>query len=41
MGIQRDTFLIDKTGKIRQIWNKVKVDGHAADVLKAVRNINS
>jgi thioredoxin-dependent peroxiredoxin len=37
MGIQRDTFLIDKTGKIRKIWRKVKAEGHAAEVLEAAR----
>ena len=41
MGIQRDSFLIDKQGKIRKIWRKVKVDGHADEVLEAVREINS
>ena len=33
MGIQRATFLIDKQGKIAAIWPKVKIEGHAADVL--------
>lgn len=28
MGIQRATFLIDKTGKIAAVWGRVKVDGH-------------
>ncbi len=37
MGIQRTTFLIDRHGKIAQIWNKVKVPGHAESVLEAVR----
>ena len=37
MGIQRDTFLIDKTGKIRKIWRKVKAEGHAAEVLEVAR----
>jgi len=35
MGIQRDTFLIDADGKILQVWNKVKVTGHAVEVLAA------
>lgn len=39
MGIQRDTFLIDKQGKIAQIWRKVKVDGHVDEVLEAVKNL--
>jgi peroxiredoxin Q/BCP len=38
MGIDRATFLIDKTGKIRRIWRKVKVAGHAAEVLKAAQS---
>jgi peroxiredoxin Q/BCP len=37
MGIQRDTFLIDKIGKIRKIWRKVKAEGHATEVLEAAR----
>ena len=35
MGIERSTFLIDGKGVVRNIWRKVKVDGHAAEVLKA------
>ena len=38
MGIERSTFLIDKDGKLRQEWRKVKVKGHAAEVLGAVKN---
>ncbi len=37
MGIERTTFLIDEKGVIRQIWRKVKVAGHAAEVLNAVK----
>ena len=37
MGIERATFLIDKEGKIRRVWRKVKVDGHVAEVLSAVQ----
>ncbi|UWQ93063.1 peroxiredoxin [Aliisedimentitalea scapharcae] len=37
MGIQRSTFLIDAQGKIARVWHKVKVDGHVAEVLDAVR----
>ncbi|NBX03201.1 MAG: thioredoxin-dependent thiol peroxidase [Alphaproteobacteria bacterium] len=37
MGIQRDTFLIDGKGKLGGIWRKVKVDGHVAEVLAAVK----
>jgi peroxiredoxin Q/BCP len=36
MGIERATFLIDKTGTIARVWPKVKVEGHAKDVLEAV-----
>jgi len=36
MGIVRSTFLIDKDGVLRQIWDKVKVKGHAEEVLEAV-----
>lgn len=32
MGIQRATFLIDKTGKIAAVWPKVKVEGHVDEV---------
>ncbi|OAN78040.1 alkyl hydroperoxide reductase [Jannaschia sp. EhC01] len=37
MGIERATFLIDGTGNIAQVWRKVKVPGHAEEVLEAVR----
>ncbi|MEQ8665934.1 MAG: thioredoxin-dependent thiol peroxidase [Rhodospirillales bacterium] len=39
MGIERATFLIDETGKIRQVWRKVKVPGHAEEVLAAASSI--
>ena len=35
MGIQRNTFLIDPTGKIARIWTDVRVDGHVAEVSDA------
>jgi peroxiredoxin Q/BCP len=35
MGIERATFLIDGKGVIRDVWRKVKVPGHAEEVLKA------
>ncbi|GIX21740.1 MAG: peroxiredoxin [Gammaproteobacteria bacterium] len=35
-GIERSTFLIDADGVLRRVWRKVKVDGHAAEVLAAV-----
>lgn len=38
MGIERSTFLIGPDGKILQAWRKVKVPGHAEEVLEAVRS---
>jgi len=35
-GIERSTFLIGKDGALRREWRKVKVDGHAAEVLAAL-----
>jgi thioredoxin-dependent peroxiredoxin len=37
MGVERTTFLIGPDGKIAEIWNKVRVPGHAEAVLTAVR----
>jgi peroxiredoxin Q/BCP len=37
MGIERSTVLVDKAGKVAKIWPKVKVEGHAADVLASVQ----
>ncbi len=37
MGIERATFRIDEKGVIRKIWRKVKVAGHAEEVLAAVK----
>ena len=39
MGMERSTFLVDEKGTIRRIWRKVKVPGHAAAVLEALREI--
>jgi peroxiredoxin Q/BCP len=36
MGIERTTFLIDTAGKIKKIFPKVKVEGHAEEVLAAI-----
>lgn len=36
MGVERATFLIDGNGLVARAWPKVKVDGHAEEVLKAV-----
>lgn len=38
MGVERSTFLIDEKGKLCEEWRKVKVKGHAAAVLDAVKN---
>jgi thioredoxin-dependent peroxiredoxin len=37
MGIERTTVLIDGTGKVARVWNKVSVKGHADEVLAAAR----
>jgi len=39
-GIERSTFLIGADGKLVQEWRKVKVDGHAEEVLSAVKSLN-
>ncbi len=39
MGIERSTFLIDSTGKLRHEWRKVKVPGHAEAVLAEARKL--
>lgn len=39
MGIVRTTVLIDANGKIARIWNKVKVAGHAEEVLEVARTL--
>jgi peroxiredoxin Q/BCP len=39
MGIERATFLVDKNGIIRNIWRKVKVEGHVKEVLDAVKKL--
>ena len=39
MGVERSTFLIDGKGKIAALWTKVKVDGHAEEVLKAAQSL--
>ena len=35
-GIARSTFLFGKNGKLVKVWPKVKVDGHAAEVLASL-----
>ena len=41
MGIERSTYLIDAEGKLARIWRKVKVPGHAAEVLKAAQALQA
>jgi peroxiredoxin Q/BCP len=36
MGIERSTFLIDESAKIKNIWRKVKVKEHAKEVLNSI-----
>ncbi len=38
-GIERTTFLIDEQSIIIKIWHKVKVDGHAEDVLTTLKQL--
>ena len=40
MGVERSTFLIDKTGRIAKSWRKVKVPGHAEAVLAAAQALS-
>ncbi|BEV02118.1 peroxiredoxin [Novosphingobium olei] len=37
MGMERTTYLVGADGRIAQVWNKVKVKGHAEDVLAAAK----
>ena len=37
MGIERTTVLIDGAGRVARVWNKVKVQGHADEVLAAAK----
>lgn len=39
MGMERSTFLIDKSGKIARAWRKVSVTGHVAEVLEAAKSL--
>ena len=39
MGVERTTFLVDREGRIARIWNKVKVPGHAEEVLEVARQL--
>jgi peroxiredoxin Q/BCP len=39
MGVDRSTFLIDAQGRIARVWRKVKVPGHAEEVLAAAKTL--
>ncbi|SRR5579875_149109 len=39
MGVERSTFLIDERGVLRREWRKVKVPGHAEEVLEAAKSL--
>jgi peroxiredoxin Q/BCP len=41
MGIDRSTFLIDRDGRIARIWRKVRVPGHAEEVLQAAQQLGA
>jgi peroxiredoxin Q/BCP len=38
MGVERTTYIIDESGKIKKIFNKVKVDGHNEEVIEALKD---
>jgi thioredoxin-dependent peroxiredoxin len=39
MGVERFTYLIDRQGRIAKVWPKVKVDGHAEEVLESAKSL--
>jgi peroxiredoxin Q/BCP len=39
MGVNRETFLIDKEGIVRKVWPKVKAEGHAQEVLDTIESL--
>ncbi len=41
MGVERSTFLIDRSGNVAKAWRKVKVPGHAEQVLAAVQALKN
>ncbi len=41
MGVERSTFLIDADGRLARVWRKVKVPGHAEEVLAAVEALRA
>jgi peroxiredoxin Q/BCP len=40
-GIERSTFLIDTAGVLRREWRGVKVEGHVAEVLEAIKALEA
>ncbi len=40
LGLERSTFLIDKTGVLRRQWRKVKVKGHVNEVLATAQELD-
>lgn len=40
MGVNRETFLIDKDGIVRKVWHKVNPEGHAEEVLAAAEALH-
>jgi peroxiredoxin Q/BCP len=41
MGVERSTFLVDPTGRVARVWRKVKVPGHAEEVLAAAEALRA
>ncbi len=39
LGINRETFLIDKDGVVRKVWPKVRAEGHAQEVLETIESL--
>ena len=39
MGVERSTFIIDKTGKVRKIFRKVKVNDHNKEVMEVLKEL--
>ena len=39
LGVERSTFLLDGSGRLKQEWRKVKVPGHAEEVLEAAQRL--
>jgi peroxiredoxin Q/BCP len=41
MGVDRSTFIIDASGKIKKEWRGVKVKGHVQEVLEAIKDLTA